>query len=222
MATGDQAIRPRLTRERILAAAVEVADGQGLDGLSMRKLATAVGFEVMSLYNHISSKHDLLEGMLELVAAEIRLPEPSAAGWKAELRALAVDQHALLLRHRWAGPIWLAYFPGPARKAVMEMMLELLALGGVEPDLRDVGYHAITLHIGGFTSQELAYAAQEARAQELAGRASAEFPEDTFPRMAQHLRYHLEHDAAAGDELDGFGFVLDLILDGLERRTHAR
>lgn len=217
MATRPSPERQPLTRDRVLRAGVELADREGLGGLSMRRLAAALDFEVMSLYNHIANKRDLLEGMLEAIAAEVELPDPGRVEWKAGLRQVAVDQHELLLRHRWAGPISVTHFPGPRRRAAMEVILQLLANGGLEGHLRDVGYHSITLHVDGFTSQVLAYDIGDADAAERAARAGDEFPAETYPRFAEHLRYHFDPDRSPDPRPDEFRFVLDLILDGLER-----
>lgn len=214
--------RPPLTRDRVLRAGVQLADAQGLDGLTMRRLAAALDYEVMSLYNHVAHKRDLLEGMLEVIAAETDLPDPALVDWKVGLRQVAVAQHELLLRHRWAGPIAVTHFPGPRRKAAMEVILQLLADGGLDGHLRDVGYHSITLHVGGFTSQQLAYAADQDPVSELAARAGEEFPAEAYPRFAEHLRYHFDPASSAEHRPDEFRFVLDLILDGLERAAREQ
>jgi AcrR family transcriptional regulator len=187
----------------------------------MRKLAAHLGFEVMSLYNHVANKRDLLEGMLDLVSGEIRLPDPADVDWKDGLRRIAADHHDLLLRHRWAGPVSTDHFPGPNRWRISEAILELLAAGGLDGHLRDLGYHAITLHVSGFTSQQLAYDFDDEFEAEMRRRVANEFPTDDHPLMADHIRYHLDPDHTPGERPDEFRFVLDLILDGLERARDA-
>ena len=93
--------RVPLTKERVLRAAIAVADERGVDGLSMRKLATELGVEAMSLYHHVANKHALLDGMIDIVFSEI---DPPAAGgdWKAELRSRGLSTLAALRRHPWA------------------------------------------------------------------------------------------------------------------------
>lgn len=216
MATGTPPRQP-LTRDRVLRAAVALADAGGLSQLSMRKVAADLGFEVMSLYNHVANKDDLIGGMLELVAAEVDLPDPTEVHWKRALRQVAVDQHQLLLRHRWAGSVALEHFPGPHRKAAMEVILQLLANAGFDDDLRDVGYHSITLHVAGFAAQHIAYDFDESRAAAMIARADAEFRPESYPRFAEHLRYHVAPSTTRHDRPSEFLFVLDLILDGLER-----
>ena len=93
--------REPLTRERVLHAAVALADEQGLDALSMRRLGQRVGVEAMSLYNHVANKDDVLAGMVELVFAEIEHP-PADAAWKEAMRRTAVSSYQAFMRHRWA------------------------------------------------------------------------------------------------------------------------
>ncbi len=212
-----------LNKQRILTAGVELADAQGLTGLSMRRLATHLGYEVMSLYNHVADKRDLLEGMLDLIAAEVDLPDPAGVEWKDGLRRLAVTQHQMLLRHRWAGPISTDHFPGAHRWQILETTLGLLAVGGFDGHLRDLGYHAITLHIGGFTAQQIAFDVDDEHAVAMFARVDRELDVETHPLMADHIRYHRDPTHTPGERPDEFRYVLDLILDGLERaRDTAR
>src|SRR5947208_6807221 len=97
------ATRPRLplSRERILHAALEVADKGGIESLTMRKLGQTLGFEAMSLYNHVANKDDVLDGILDLVLAESEPPSPEGS-WDAAIRASAISVHAALRRHPWA------------------------------------------------------------------------------------------------------------------------
>ncbi len=214
MTAPADSVRERLplSRERIVTAAVEMADHGGVAALSMRRLAAQLGYEVMSLYNHVANKDDLLDHMVDLVAAEIG--EPSAAtGWKDAARQISVSAHEALRRHPWAAPLWSTRWPGPNRWRHMESLLRVLAHAGLPEDLTDLGFHALTLHIQGFTQQQISYnqstQSQEQRQERFAATADA----DAWPYLVAHMRYH-RNDTQARDE---FGFVLDLILDGLER-----
>src|SRR5882724_3884773 len=100
MATQTEPRLP-LSRDRILQAALALADEGGIDALSMRKLGQALGVEAMSLYNHVASKSDLLDGMVDVVFGEIGLPA-SDGGWKQAMRQRAISARAALSRHRWA------------------------------------------------------------------------------------------------------------------------
>src|SRR5919202_1944067 len=90
-----------LTRERVLRAAMALADEHGLDWLSMRKLGQALGVEAMSLYHHVANKEDLVDGMIDLVFAEIQLPWEQD-DWRAGMRRRALSAREVLSRHRWA------------------------------------------------------------------------------------------------------------------------
>src|SRR5437879_5463514 len=93
--------RSPLTRERVLRAAVALADASGIDSLTMRNLGHSVGVEAMSLYHHVANKDDLLDGIVDLVFSEIALPS-AGADWKLAMRRRAISAHEALLRHPWA------------------------------------------------------------------------------------------------------------------------
>lgn len=209
--TPDQKLA--LTRERILAEAVAFADEHGVDALTMRKLADRLGAGAMSLYTHVKSKDDIIEGMVDLVTAEIDLPVGDE--WRPAMCDSARSAHEVLLRHPWAAGEWTSRMPGPARLAYMEAILRTLTEAGLDESLVYRGYHAVTMHIVGFTIQELGY--QNFPSGQDLGTVARSFLDDLaaadLPHLAEHVRGHLaDHDH--GDE---FGFVLDLILDGLER-----
>lgn len=212
----DAADRPPLSRDRILTTAVEIADQHGVAALSMRKLAKQLGYEVMSLYNHVDNKNDLLDGMVDLVAAEIDEPAPGL-GWQPAVRSIAMSAHDALVRHRWAAALWSERWPGPARWRHMEVLLDLLAGADFPDDVADLAFHAVTMHIQGFTQQQISYTEQASDEAAMFDRFHREVSEDEFPEVHAHVRYHLERDAPH----DEFGFVLDLILDGLERARIA-
>lgn len=218
--TGDRDDRTPLSRQRILERAIALADEGGVDALSMRKLAASLGFEVMSLYNHVANKDDLLDAMLDEIYGELP-PITDDDGWKQGVITLAVETHDLLLRHRWAAPLIPHRFPGPNRFGLAERLLELLTLGGFDDHLRDLGYHAVTLHIAGFTQQQLSYSTTDEQRDAGMDRFRREVTEDRFPLMVDHVRYHERHREHAEERPDEFRFVLDLIVDGLERRRDA-
>src|SRR6185436_7514838 len=96
-----------LSRERILQAALELADESGIESVTMRKLGQLLGFEAMSLYNHVSNKDDLLDGMLDLVLDETK-PPAEEGEWDAAIRASAVSVHDALQRHAWSSNLIMA------------------------------------------------------------------------------------------------------------------
>ncbi len=149
--------RGPLDRGTITTRAVAFADEWGVDSLSMRKLAAELGYEVMSLYNHVANKDDVLALMADAVAAEIPAPDPGDEPLVA-VRTLAVDTRAALVRHPWAASLWLRQLPGPARVQHMEHHLAILAATDMSPSVAHLAYHAVNNHVLGYTLQEQAMA----------------------------------------------------------------
>src|SRR5438874_9444108 len=146
--------RRPLTRERVLRAALKVADRSGVEALSMRKLAAELGVEAMSLYNHVANKDDLLDGLVELIAADIDFA-PDARDWKAAIRRPVVSLHEVLSRHAWAAGLWMqGKSLGEARPRFADAVLRGLRIGGFSDDLIYHGYHVIQSHVLGFSLQE--------------------------------------------------------------------
>jgi len=207
--------REPLQRDRIVAAGVELADHEGVDALSMRNLARSLGFEVMSLYNHVANKDELLSLMVDAVAAEIDAPSPDVAPLEA-VRALTISTYEAFVLHPWAPSLWLRYLPGPARTRQMDYLLRLFDQSGLSPELAHHGFHAVSNHVLGYTLQQLGLNMgddPEARANEFLDGIS----ETDHPHMVAHVRQHL-----AGDTSSSFELVLDLILDGLVRLDTER
>jgi AcrR family transcriptional regulator len=218
--TGNVAVRRKvvkrgpLTRERILRAAVDLADGQGLAGLSMRGLAARLGVEAMSLYHHVRSKDELLAGALELVLAEVTLPDPEVAP-KAALRSAAMSAHAAYDRHRWAAALVMSPLPAsPIRFRWMESVLGALASAGLPEGLADHAYHALDAYVIGFTLWQSSIPYQSAEMLDLAQAFLASADSAGMPHTAAHIRWHL--GSPDGDGRTAFESGLDLFLDGLE------
>jgi AcrR family transcriptional regulator len=207
-------LRAPLTRDRILATAIALADESGLDALSMRRLAQELGVEAMSLYYHVRNKGDLLAAIVDIVVAEIDL-EP-AGDWKAAIRRLAISAHEVLLRHPWAANLMLASTDVlPGRLQYMEALLARLREAGFSAVQTHHAYHALDSHIMGFT---LWVAGILAAAPDLDATGSAfleRLPRDQYPYLSEHVDGHLSGANAGGE--GEFAFGLDLILDGLER-----
>src|SRR5690606_21016250 len=128
----------RLSRDRVLAAAIEIADRDGIDALTMRRLADELGAGAMSVYYHVANKHDLLGGMVDLVVGEMELAD-AGPNWKSALKRTATSAHEVLLRHPWATALLLS---GPgvsdARLRYMDAMLGCLRGAGFSPELTDL------------------------------------------------------------------------------------
>ena len=210
-----RAARQPLSRERILRSAVELAD-EGIDSLTMRKLAQRLGVEAMSLYHYVAHKNELLDGIVDLVLLEIELPPDG--DWKSAVRRSAVSAREVFRRHPWACQLTLGSPSGsvaPSRFAFMEWMLQTLRTGGFSSDLACYAYHAIDSHVMGFSLWAPNFPATK---EELAD-AATEFMErlspDELPYVIEHIGEHLK-PSPPGKKGD-FEFALDLLLDGLER-----
>jgi AcrR family transcriptional regulator len=212
---GTQPPRIPLTRERVLHAAVALADASGSESLSMRKLGEAVGVEAMSLYHHVANKEDLLDGMIDVVFGEIDL---SFCGedWKTAMRQRGISARRVLSRHGWAiGFMESRISPGPATLRHHDAVIGCLRDAGFSIELAAHAFSVLDSYIYGFALQErsLPFPTPEETA-ELAQDILAGIPADTYPHLAELTTQHvLRPGYDYGDE---FEFGLDLILDGLE------
>ncbi|MDQ7808467.1 TetR/AcrR family transcriptional regulator C-terminal domain-containing protein [Amycolatopsis sp. A133] len=210
--------RAPLSRERVLRAAVELADEHGLRAVTMRRLAEELGAEAMSLYYHVAKKEDVLDGIVEVVAEEVNAAAARAdrgPDWKQTARRRILAARQVFLRHRWAPELFgtrsststavLKYYDG---------LVALMREGGFSHDRIHHALHALGSRALGF-SQELfdpnAGASAEVPA-ELAGR---------LPNLVAMLGEiaHDDPESTLGwcDDQAEFEFGLDLILDGLDR-----
>jgi AcrR family transcriptional regulator len=204
-----------LSRDRILQAALGLVDEGGLDSLSMRKLGQALGFEAMSLYNHVANKDDLIDGILDLVLAEGE-PPSSSGSWDAAVRESAISVHAALRRHPWAPPVVMA--PGrirPARLRYMDSLLGRLREAGFSAETTYHAYHVLDGHIFGFSLWEASHTFTEQDEAEMAEAFDRVISPEEYPYLREHGEQHFaegpHHDVSA------FELGLDLILDGLRR-----
>jgi AcrR family transcriptional regulator len=212
--------RARLSRERVLRAAVALADEGGIQALSMRRLARELGVEAMSLYNHVANKDDILEGMLDIITGEIEVPA-EGTDWKEALRRSAISAYETFVRHQWACSLMHATPRiSDARMLWMEGVLRTLREAGFSADLTHHAYHALDSHITGFTLWLVSMPFDSH--EELLDLAKAFLPQisaDEYPYVIEHAQQHLA--GPSRDEPSEFEFGLDLILDGLERLRDA-
>jgi AcrR family transcriptional regulator len=182
----------------------------------MRKLGQALGVEAMSLYNHVTAKDDLLDGMIDVVFGEIDLPSVGD-GWKAALRARAISMRAALSRHRWAiGLMESRTSPGPVTLRQHDAVLGVLYAADFSAELAAHAYSAVDSYVYGFALQEkgLPFDTPE-ETGELAQRMLAQFPPAEYPHLH---RFTAEHVLRPGYDYGAeFEFGLDLVLDGLDR-----
>src|SRR4051794_22460837 len=211
--------RTPLSRDRILRAALELADEHGIDELSMRKLGQRLGFEAMSLYNHVANKEDVLDGMLELVLAETEAPSPEGT-WDEAVRASALSVHAALRRHPWAAAR-LMTFAGALqpRLRYMDTLLGRLRGAGFSADTTYHAYHVLDGHIFRFSLWENAHNyAPPIGDDELTGMLDRLIPEAAFPHLHEHGLQHITEGPHR--HVSAFEYGLDLILGGL-RKVHG-
>ena len=219
MAQQTEAVRRApLNRERVLSAAVVLADEAGVEQLSMRKLAQELGVVPMALYKHVANKEELLDGMVDVIVGEIDT-RPSGSGWRNEVRHRVLSAREVLLRHPWARQVLESRTnKTPVVLDYMDSVIGMFRAGGFSVDLTHHVMHALGSRMWGFT-QELFDDSQGA-------------PVDVPPEMLQMMaaRYpHVAEVAMAGAHDDGsvvgqgcddqfeFEFALDLLLDGFER-----
>jgi len=204
--------RGRLNKDRIVDTAVTIADERGLEAVSMRAVAGALGVTAMSLYKHVANKDELIGEMLDRVIAAIDRPE--GGDWKEAIRASSHSTRDVLLRHPWAPSLW--YTPvggsGQARLHHGDWLLRTLRRGGLSEELVYHAYHILEAFVLGATLQELSFPYKGEELTEIVEDFLEDFPAVEFPDMAQHVRRHLEPREGART---GFDLALDLLLDGL-------
>ena len=211
-------IRPPLTRDAIVAAAIELADRDGLEAASMRRVAQQLAVDPMSLYNHVGDKDDLLDAMADAVVATID-PPPTAGTWPSALRSQIMAARTTMLRHRWAATVLgRRRDPGPATLGYMERIMAILRDGGVSLELTHHALHVLGSRVLGF-SQDLFEDKSAERPDPAAAEAMAAQFAVSHPHVAE-MALAVSHDGGLGgcDDDEEFAFALDLIIDGLERR----
>jgi AcrR family transcriptional regulator len=215
--TGPRAKRRTpLTRERVLRSALDLADKDGIDSLTMRKLGQVLEVEAMSLYNHVANKDDILDGMVDLVFGEIAVPSDSAA-WKTAMRRRAISTREVLLRHQWATSLMQSRTkPGPATLRHNDSVLGSLRVAGFSVEMAAHAFSVMDGYIYGFALQQMNLPSRTSEeASELAETILRQLPANEYPHLAEMIT---EHAMKPGyDYANEFEFGLDLILDALER-----
>jgi AcrR family transcriptional regulator len=222
----SQTTQPRrtpLNRERVLRAAIALADEGGAEQLTMRKLAKELGVEAMSLYNHVANKTDLLDGMVDIVFSEIEAPV-AGGDWKAELRKRAASTRDALNRHRWAiGEMEGRTNHGPNNLRVHDAVLGCLRAAGFSIELTVHAMSAQDAYIYGFALQQSDMSSETA--EDFAAEAQRQMREyaealTEYPHLVEVVGGYI---AQTGYDYDAeFLFGLDLILDGLEQLLAQR
>ncbi|MEX1262328.1 MAG: TetR/AcrR family transcriptional regulator [Actinomycetota bacterium] len=210
--------RTPLTRDRVLRAAVALADRGGIESLSMRKLAQALDVVPMALYRHVANKDELLSGLVDVVVGEIDPPRTDA-DWKTAMRERILSARRALLRHTWASTVMESRTtPTPVVLGYMDSMIGLLRTGGFSLDLTHHVLHAMGSRMFGFTQElfnDTTDVDPEAAAEMWGAMAG------TYPYIYE-IFTTISHDdrsvvGAGCDDQFEFEFALDVMLDGIER-----
>jgi AcrR family transcriptional regulator len=218
----DPSAEPRvpLSRERVLHAAIGLADAAGIESLSMRKLGQELGVEAMSLYNHVANKEDVLDGMVDIVVGEINDVvgeiDVTSVDWKTALRRRILSAREILLLHPWApGVIESRSNISPLMMRYFDSVIGLFMEAGFSVDLTHHAMHALGSRALGFT-QELYEDSQDLDANTIAmlQQMAGEYPNITA--MVSQITHNFETTLGWCDDQEEFEFALDLLLDGLE------
>ena len=209
---------PALSRDRIVEAAVAVADGGGLSAVSMRNVGDQLGVRAMSLYHHVANKDEILDALADWVFAQIWLPELDDP-WRPAMVARADSARAVLFEHGWAlGLIESRRNPGPALLRHHDTVLGCLLANGFSMRLASHAFSVLDAYIYGFVVTELSlpFAPDEGAADFAA---ELDLPFEAYPHMARMLTELVFTDSY--DFGDEFGYGLHLILDQLDSRLTA-
>ncbi len=201
----SQSTRLPLTRDRVLRAAVDIADRDGLNALTMRRLGNDLGVEAMSLYKHVANKAEILDGIVALIWAEILTPQPTDE-WKEAMRRRASSARAVLLRHSWA----VGLLESRATMSPTVMAYTNAVLG----NLRAAGFSIADAAHAFWTVDSYVYGhvVQEANARQSASLPPAE-PADHYPYLSEVAQHSMESGFTFDQE---FEYGLELILSALE------
>jgi AcrR family transcriptional regulator len=210
--------RPRLSRERVLEAAMAVADEGGIDALTIRSLAQSLGVKPMSVYYYVANKDEILDGIIDLVFSEIELPT-AGADWRTEMRRRADSARRVLRAHPWAiGLMESRTSPGPATLRHHDQVIATLRAAGFSRELTAHAYALLDSYTYGFVLQEIGLPFEGSDSvAEVAEPIMEAFGAGEYPHLVEMATdYYLKPGYDFGDE---FTWGLELILDALTSRT---
>jgi AcrR family transcriptional regulator len=221
--------REPISREAIVAAAIQLLDKNGLAALSMRRLAEELGTGAASLYWHVANKDGLLDLVMDEVIGEGKVPDPDPEHWQEQVKQIARDQRAASLRHPWLVRVSIGRIPmGPNALRYTERILAILRAAGLPQQLAVQGYLLLIATVNGFTIDETgvddsAHPADSPaprdpeRLQQNADMARdyiASLPSALFPTMTD-----LADEFALADPDERFELLIDIFVDGLSRNA---
>jgi AcrR family transcriptional regulator len=211
----DASPRVPLSRQRALSAAIALADADGIAALTMRRLAQELGVEAMSLYHHVANKDDILDGMVDLVFAEIELPAEDL-DWKTAMHQRASSERAAMTRHPWAISVMESRMsPGPATLRHHNAVLGACRRAGFSVTMAAHAFSLIDSYVYGFVLQETTLPFDDStNLEEVVESMMLPYSADDYPHLVElTTEYILKPGYSYGNE---FEYGLGLILDGLE------
>jgi AcrR family transcriptional regulator len=221
MTTNEQdRTRTPLTRPRVLDAAMGLADRIGIEAFTIRKLAAELGVKPMAIYHHVPSKDSILDGIVDLVFAEITLP-PTDGSWRDAIRVRCLSAREVLNRHPWAPPLMESRTsPGPATLHHHDAVLDCLRRGGLSWSLTAHAYAVLDSYVYGFALQEANLPFDdEQQVGELSESIIQPLSPDEYPNL---VAFTAEHVLQPGYDFGhSFEYGLDLLLDGIARAATA-
>lgn len=201
-----------------METALAILDRDGLDELSMRKIADDLGTGAASLYWHVGSKDELLDLVFDRVIGELRLPDPDPDRWAEQLKDVARAMRDGIARHRDIVRVSMGRFPvGPNAVRFTECVLAILRTGGLSDALAVSGSYLLTVVVNGFMLEEAPASGRQPDAQLLRAVSGyfASLPQDRFPNLVAVADAYTH-----GDADERFELLIDLFVDGLA--AHAR
>jgi AcrR family transcriptional regulator len=210
--------RQRLSRERVLGAAIELADARGLEALTMRTLAEALDVAPMALYRHVANRDDLIDAMVDVVFAEIGVPS-GGGDWKTAMRRRAIAVRDALVRHPWAvGLMESRRTPGPANLRHHDAVIGRLRAAGFEVAMAAHAYSLLDSYIYGFALTKMNLPFETSKdIGEVAKTMLQPFPVNEYPNLVEFLAEHVMKPGY--DYADEFEYGLDLVLGGLDKAS---
>jgi AcrR family transcriptional regulator len=215
---GQRRRRDPITREAIVDTALRLLDRDGLDQLSMRRVAEELGTGAASLYWHVGSKDGLLDLVLDRVIGEVDVPDPDPERWQEQVKELARAQRAVILRHRDLVRISLGRIPlGPNALELSERTLAILRAGGLSDELAVLGQQLLIATVNGFTLDETS--PPEAGDWQQVGNEVRDYigslPGERFPNLQA-----VADQFTVTDRDEAFDLLLDIFVSGLAARRH--
>jgi AcrR family transcriptional regulator len=215
--TEEAAARAPVSRDLAVERAVAVADGEGIEAVTMRRLARELGVEAASLYHHVSGKDEILDGLVDMVSAEIELPS-GTDGWRPPIRERAHHTRAVLRRHPWAVALMASRTtPGPATLRLLEAGIGYFRRGGFSVEAAAHAFSTVDSSVHGFVLQEVNLPFRdESELAAMTGAIMAQFPRADFPYLFELTTEHvLQPGYHYGNEFD---VGLEVVLDGIHAR----